>query len=437
MEDFTNISSHSSEFSANEGIVKMRILPYDDCVHNVFVMPQKADLDKIHNLLNRGTVEVQVKPDLEKKLLSGKTLNIKLGIDPTGSDLHIGHMVVIRKLKEFQELGHKIILLFGNFTGQIGDPTDKTETRKGKTQQELEKNAEHYLAQAKKLLDVKKVEVVWNADWLGKMSFSDVIRLASHFTVAQMLERDMFQKRMATNAPISLHEFLYPLMQGYDSVALKADVELGGTDQTFNLLAGRVLQKGYGQTPQDIMTVPILEGTDGHIKMGKSTGNYIGVNEEPGQMFGKVMSIPDQMIIRYFELATSVSGEKLAQMKKAMEGGENPRNLKMELARQIVTEYHDAKAAASAQEEFINIFSNKELPEDIELKLLPHEKMSILELLAVTGLAPSKSEARRLITQGGVKMEGKRIESIEHEVDLKNEQTIQVGKRKFLKVKKG
>jgi tyrosyl-tRNA synthetase len=400
-------------------------------------MPKKPDLQKISGLLNRGTVEVQVKPDLEKKLLSGKPLNIKLGIDPTGSDLHIGHMVVIRKLKEFQELGHKIILLFGNFTGQIGDPTDKTETRKQKTQQELEKNAEHYLSQAKKLLDVKKVEVVWNADWLGKMTFAEVIRLASNFTVAQMLERDMFQKRMETNAPISLHEFLYPLMQGYDSVALKADVELGGTDQTFNLLAGRVLQKAYGQTPQDIMTVPILEGTDGKIKMGKTTGNYIGVNEEPGQMYGKVMSIPDEMIVRYFELATNVPLKKIEEVKKALAQGENPRNLKMELARQLVTEYHDATSAKSAEEGFINVFSNKELPEEIELKLLPHDKIGILDLLAETGLVASKGEARRLITQGGVKIESRRVESIEHEVDLKKEKIIQVGKRKFLKVRKG
>ncbi len=400
-------------------------------------MPQKPDLQKISNLLNRGTVEVQVKPDLEKKLLSGRKLSIKLGIDPTGSDLHIGHMVVIRKLKEFQELGHKIILLFGNFTGQIGDPTDKTETRKHRTQAELEKNAEHYLVQAKKILDVKNIEVAWNADWLGKMNFADVIKLASNFTVAQMLERDMFQKRMASNTPISLHEFLYPLMQGYDSVALKADVELGGTDQTFNLLAGRVLQKAYDQTPQDIMTVPILEGLDGKIKMGKTTGNYIGVNDEPAQMYGKVMSIPDELIIRYFELATSVPGDKLGKVKKALSGGENPRNLKMELARQLVTEYHDAKSAKAAEQEFINVFSNKEMPEDIELKLLPHDKIGILELLSVTGLAPSKSEARRLITQGGVKIESKRIESIDHEVDLRKEQTIQVGKRKFLKVKKG
>ena len=278
---------------------------------------KKPNLQKIHQILNRGVVEVQVKADLEKKLLSGKKLNVKLGIDPSGADLHIGHMVVIRKLKEFQELGHKIFLLFGNFTGQIGDPTDKKETRKQKTQEEVEKNAEHYVNQVKKLLDVKKIEVVWNADWLSPMNFADVIKLASNFTVAQMLERDMFQERMKKNIPIGMHEFFYPLMQGYDSVALKADIELGGTDQTFNLLAGRVLQKAYGQMPQDIVTVPILEGLDGKIKMGKTTNNYIGVNEEPKQMYGKVMSIPDALIVRYFELAAFASGEEIEKMKSA------------------------------------------------------------------------------------------------------------------------
>ena len=399
-------------------------------------MPLKPNLQKISDLLNRGTVEVQVKRDLEKKLLSGKVLNIKLGIDPSGADLHIGHMVVIRKLKEFQELGHKIILLFGNFTGQIGDPTDKSETRRQRTQTELEKNAEHYLAQAKKILDVKKVEVVWNADWLAPMTFADVVKLASNFTVAQMLERDMFQKRLATGAPISLHEFFYPLMQGYDSVALKADVELGGTDQTFNLLAGRVLQKAYGQIPQDIMTLPILEGIDGKIKMGKSTGNYIGVNDGPGEMFGKIMSIPDNMIVRYFELATNLTSEKITEVKKALVGGQNPRDLKMQLGKQLVTEYHDAKSAKNAEAEFINVFSKKEMPEEIELKLIPHDKINILELLSESGLVASKGEGRRLITQGGVKVDGKRIESIEHEIDLKKEKIIQVGKRKFLKVKK-
>jgi tyrosyl-tRNA synthetase len=400
-------------------------------------MPSKPSLQKINQLLTRGTVEVQVKPDLEKKLLSGRKLNIKFGIDPTGSDLHLGHMVVVRKLAEFQQLGHNIQLLFGNFTGQIGDPTGKSETRTMRTQAELEVNAKHYLDQVKNFLDVDKIQICWNADWLAPLKFSDVVQLASNFTVAQMLERDMFQERIRQKAPISLHEFFYPLMQGYDSVALKSDVELGATEQTFNLLAGRVLQKAYGQKPQDIMTVPILVGTDGKIKMGKTTGNYIGVNEDAKQMYGKAMSIPDDVIVHYFELATGVSDEKIGEVKKNLEAGVNPRTVKMDLARQIVSEYHGAEEAKAAEQEFISIFSNKELPEDIELKLLPHDKMTILELLAETGLAPTKSEARRLITQGGVKVESKRIESIDHEVDLKKEQTVQVGKRKFLKVRKG
>lgn len=399
-------------------------------------MSSKLDPEKINNLLNRGTVEVQVKADLEKKLLSGKKLIVKLGIDPTGSDLHIGHMVVIRKLKQFQELGHTIKLLFGNFTGQIGDPTDKNETRKPRTQAELEKNAEHYLKQAGKMLDTSKIEVAWNADWLSKLTFADVIKLASHFTVAQMLERDMFEKRMDKNIPIALHEFFYPLMQGYDSVALKSDVELGGTDQTFNLLAGRTLQRAYGQTPQDIMTVPILEGLDGKLKMGKSTGNYIGVNDEPNQMYGKIMSIPDEMIVRYFELATDVSKEKIEEVKKALKEGENPRNLKMDLARTLVADYHSTDSAKSAEQEFIQIFAHKELPADIELKHVTAKSLQILDLLSSTGLTASKSEARRLIEQGGVKIDGKKIESIDEEINVENERTIQVGKRKFLKVVK-
>jgi len=387
--------------------------------------------------LNRGTVEVQVKPDLEKKLLSGKKLNIKFGIDPTGSDLHLGHMVVVRKLREFQELGHNIQLLFGNFTGQIGDPTGKNQTRTMRTQEELEKNAKHYLNQVKIFLDVDKLEVRWNAEWLSPLTFADIIKLASNFTVAQMLERDMFQERMKANAPISMHEFFYPLMQGYDSVALKSDVELGATEQTFNLLAGRVLQKAYGQKPQDIMTVPILVGTDGKMKMGKTTGNYIGVNESGNEMYGKVMSIPDDVIITYFELATSASDEKIAEIKKALDSGENPRNLKMQLASQIVTEYHSAEAANTAEEYFTKTVSNKEIPDDIELKTFTQDSINILELLASTGMVASKGEARRLVTQGGVKINGEKIDSIEHEINLTSESTIQAGKRKFLKVKKG
>ncbi len=393
----------------------------------------KTDLQKISHLLNHGTVEVIVKSELEKKLLSGKKLNVKLGIDPTGADLHIGHMVVVKKLKEFQDLGHNITLLFGNFTGQIGDPTGKKETRKGKSQEELEKNAKHYLDQVKKMLDVSKIKVVWNSDWLSKLDFSDVIKLASNFTVAQMLERDMFQERIKSNAPIALHEFFYPLMQGYDSVAIKADVELGGTDQTFNILAGRVLQKAYGQEPQSIITVPILEGTDGKVKMGKSTGNYIGINESPKEMFGKIMSIPDELITRYFELATDLTTDELIKIKSRLQDGENPRNLKLELAKEIITIYHSKNDALGAEKEFIEIFSNKGLPDEIELVHIPRKEIGLVDLLVETQLCASKSDARRLITQGGVKVNNEKNTDPNCKIDLSTESIIQAGKRKFIK----
>ena len=395
---------------------------------------EKPDLNQINDLLSRGTVDVLVKKDLEKKLLSGKKLNIKLGIDPSGSDIHIGHMVVIRKLQEFQKLGHNIYLLFGNFTGQIGDPTGKDETRTTKTQEELEANAKHYLDQVKKVLDINNVEVVWNADWLGKLTFADVTKLAAQFTVAQMMERDMFQERVKNNQPISVHEFMYPLMQGYDSVALKADVELGGTDQTFNLLAGRTLQKAFDQRPQDIITVPILEGTDGNLKMGKSTNNYIGVNEAPKEMYGKVMSVPDKVITRYFELATSVPADEIKKIEESLKKGQNPRDAKMRLAREIVTIYHDEDAAKSEEHELIEVFANKGLPTDIETKRLAADSINIVELLSQTNLTSSKSEARRLIDGGGVRVDNEKIESQDLVLSLEKEKLIQVGKRKFLKV---
>ncbi len=394
----------------------------------------KSDLQTINNILNRGTVEVLVKKDLEKKLISGKKLNIKFGIDPSGKDLHIGHMVPIRKLQQFQSLGHKIQLLFGNFTGQIGDPTGKNQTRTIKTQEELEANAKHYLSQVKKILDIKNIEVVWNADWLKKLNFADVLNLASQFTVSQMMERDMFQERTKKDEPVSVHEFMYPLMQGYDSVALKADVEIGGTDQTFNLLAGRTIQKAYGQKPQDIITVPILEGTDGKMKMGKTTNNYIGVNEPANEMFGKVMSVPDDLIIRYYELATTIPTEEINEIKNKLERGINPRDIKMQLAKEIISIYHDSAAADIAEKEFVQIFSNKELPTAIEVKKLAISSGNIVELLSVTGLASSKSDARRLIQGGGVRINNEKIDSPDLEISLKKEVLIQVGKRKFLKI---
>jgi tyrosyl-tRNA synthetase len=391
---------------------------------------------KIDNktLLTRGVVDVIVKEELEAKLKSGKKLRVKLGIDPSGADLHLGHMVVIKKLREFQLAGHQVCLLFGNFTGQIGDPTDKLNARKPKTQEELEKNATKYLEQVSKILDPKDVEVAWNADWLKNLTLAEVIKLAQTFTVHQMLERDMYQERIKKNHPIYMHEFLYPLMQGYDSVALKADLELGGTDQTFNLLAGRTIQRAYGQEPQCVLTVPLLVGTDGNDKMGKSLGNYIGVNEAPKDIYGKTMSIPDNLIMNYFELTTDIPLEELAKIRKSLEEGENPKNLKMRLAREIVTLYHDTKTAQEAEKEFTEIFSNKGLPEEIEEKKLSGKKLNIIELLAQTGLVSSKSEAKRLILGGGVKVEGTKVENSEVEIDVAKEKLIQVGKRKFIKV---
>lgn len=392
--------------------------------------------DKAINLvLNLGTAEVLVKDDLRKKMQSGKVLRIKLGIDPTGFDLHLGHMVVVHKLREFQELGHQIILLFGNFTGQIGDPSGKAETRKMRSQENLETNAQHYLKQVSPILDVSKVEVRWNAEWLAPLSFSDVVKLASNFTVAQMMERDMFQERVKKDTPIYVHEFMYPLMQGYDSVALKADVELGGTDQTFNLLAGRTLQKAYGQEPQNIMTVPILVGTDGAMKMGKTTGNYIGVDEKPEDIFGKTMSIPDSALLTYCELAARMDGEELAGFAKRLKDGENPRNLKMDLAHAIVELYHGEKVAMAAQENFVTVHQKREVPEEVEEVKMAGAKWNIVDLISELGLAESKSKARQLVEGGAVKWESEKVEDVKMEVELtKAGGLLQVGKRNFRKI---
>lgn len=379
-----------------------------------------------------------VKDDLAAKLNSGRTLRIKLGIDPTGADLHIGHMVVVKKLREFQRLGHQIQLLFGNFTGQIGDPTGKLSSRQAKTQAELESNAAKYLDQVKTILDIDKVQIFWNAEWLAPLDFSQIIGLASNFTVAQMLERDMFQERIKKNLPIGMQEFFYPLMQGYDSVALRSDVELGGTDQTFNLLAGRILQKSYGQEPQNIVTVPILEGTDGKIKMGKSENNYIGVAEDPRSMFGKTMSIPDELIEKYFVLATDLESEAIESVRADLAAGANPRDLKLRLAKEIVGIYHGETAAADAEKEFISVFSEQGIPEDIETYASAAASINILDLLLESGLASSKGEARRLIQGGGVKLEGEKIADINRMVDLHTDpQLLQVGRRRFKYLKQG
>ncbi len=388
----------------------------------------------IQTILEKGVADVIVRKELEEKLKSGKKLRVKLGIDPTGADLHLGHMVPLRKMRQFQDAGHTAVLLFGNFTGQIGDPSGKAEARPLKTQQELEENAKHYIKQASKVLDIDKIEVVWNADWLGKLTFSDVTRLASVFTVQQMMERDMFQDRLKAQAPIYVHEFMYPLMQGYDSVAINADVELGGTDQTFNLLAGREIQRAYGQTPQCVITVPILEGTDGVKKMGKTTGNYIGITEDPKDMYGKTMSIPDNLIVRYFELTTNLSLDEINNINRQLLGGENPRNLKMRLAREIVKIYHSAEAATEAEQHFITVFSKKELPDDIQEVRITGTSMIIVDILMQLGAAPSKGEARRLIQGGGVKYNGAKIENFTDTIELSGDSILQVGKRGFYKL---
>lgn len=386
----------------------------------------------IDNIINRGTVDVIVREELEQKLYSRRKLKIKFGIDPTGSDLHLGHMVPVKKLAEFQKLGHHIQLLFGNFTGQIGDPTGKSEVRKKITQKDLEKNAKTYVKQVSKVLDVNKIEVVWNAEWLSMLNFADVTRLSSLFTVGQMMERDMFQERIKKEQPIYVHEFMYPLMQGYDSVALMSDVEIGGTEQTFNLYAGRTIQKAHGQKPQSIVTVPILEGLDGKIKMGKSTGNYVGVMEKPEDQYGKIMSIPDNLIFRYFELATEVPLAEIGTIRDQIAEGMNPRDAKMRLAREIVTLYHNDKKAKKAEEHFIKLFQKQEVPDDMpSVKLKKGQKL--LDLIADKKLVASKSEARRMMQQNAVSFNDEKITDIEFTIGEKG--IIKVGKRRFLEVK--
>ncbi len=388
----------------------------------------------IETLLDRGTVEIIVRKELEEKLKSGEKLRIYLGIDPTGSDLTIGHAVPLRKLKHFQDAGHQVVLLFGTFTAKIGDPTGKSETRRPLTDEEIAKNMETYLEQAAKVIDVDNIEIVKNGDWLGKMSFEDVLKLAGTYTVSQMLQRDMYQERIKANKEINLTEFMYPLMQGYDPIPIKADIQVGGTDQLFNMMAGRKIMEAYGAKAQAVITVPILEGLDGKEKMSKSLGNYIGILDSPKEMYGKTMSIPDDLILRYFELATEVDLETIKEYKKQIESGENPMGLKKQLAKDLVTLYHDKKAANKAAEEFTSIFSNKGLPDEIDKQTLDKNSWNIVEILAETGLASSKSEARRLVEGGGVKIDGEKVPSIEEEIDISKERLIQAGKRKFLKV---
>jgi len=393
------------------------------------------------SFLKKGTVDLIRDEDLQKKLersaKTGKPLRVKLGLDPTAPDIHIGHTVVIRTLKAFQELGHTVIFLIGDFTGMIGDPSGKNVTRPPLSREEINANAETYKAQMFKLLDPDKTELRFNGEWMDKFGAADFIKLCAKTTVRQILERDDFAKRLEEEKPISLHELLYPLVQGYDSVALNADVELGGTDQKFNLLMGRNLQREYDQEPQVIITTPLLEGLDGVNKMSKSLNNYIGIDEPPNEMFGKVMSITDDLMWRYYELLTDATVDDLNVLKfKAQSGDENPRDLKVTLAKQIIKDFHGWEAADDAEEEFERRFVKKEMPDEIEERTIEGGVHRLADLLAQTGLANSKGDARRLIEQGGVKVDGEKASAANAEINISGDGVLlQVGKLKFLKVR--
>jgi tyrosyl-tRNA synthetase len=397
-------------------------------------------LNEQMDIIKRGVVEIIPEDELvkkiEKSLKTSKPLNIKLGCDPSRPDLHIGHSVVIRKLAQFQELGHQAILIIGDFTGMIGDPSGRNATRPALTLEATRINGNSYFEQASKILNKEKTKIVYNSEWLGKMSFEAVIKLASKYTVARMIERDDFTKRFKAGEPISVHEFLYPLAQAMDSVAIESDVELGGTDQKFNLLVGRDIQREYGIDPQVILTMPLLVGIDGVEKMSKSYDNYIGISDEPSQIFGRTLSIPDNLIYQYFELATNVSNQKLAAVKSQLaDGSSNPRDIKRELARTIVTMYHNKEAAEIAQQEFDNIFINKGLPDEIEkFNIGDKKEINILDLIILVNFAPSKGEARRLLTQGGVSIDGEKISDVQSSISVKTGMILKVGKRKFIKL---
>lgn len=391
------------------------------------------DEQKIKQILENGVSEVIEKESLENKLKSGKILRIKLGADPSRPDLHLGHSVVLKKLKEFQDLGHKVIFIIGDYTGMIGDPSGKSATRNQLSLKEVSGNAKTYLKQVSQILDVKKAEIRKNSEWFSKMKFKDVINLTSKFTVQRILERDDFTKRIKDGIPLGAHEMLYPVMQAYDSVMLKADVEIGGTDQKFNMLAGRRLQEKMGLPPQDVITTPLLIGLDGKNKMSKSLDNYIGITESAENMFGKIMSISDNLIIQYFEFLTDFSVEEISEISKKMLDGENPRDFKIMLGFEIVKMYHSDRDAQKAKENFIKVFSRKEIPDTAEEIVFALNK-NIIDELANSKITESKGKARRLVEQGGVKIDGEKIGldfAITKEIDGK---ILQAGKKRFYKI---
>lgn len=391
------------------------------------------NVDEMIAELKRGTDEVLVESELKEKISSGKRLVVKAGFDPTAPDLHLGHTVLINKLKKFQDLGHDVVFLIGDFTGRIGDPTGKNTTRPPLSEQEVMDNAKTYKEQIFKILDPQKTRVVFNSQWLGKMTGQDLIKLAASYTVARMLERDDFKKRFEGNQPIAIHEFMYPLLQGQDSVELKADIELGGRDQKFNLLVGRELQKQNSQTPQVVMTVPLLEGLDGIQKMSKSLGNYIGIAESPQSMFGKIMSISDELMWRYYELLSFKSLATIKQIKQDVVYGKNPRDVKIDLAKEIIERFHDQAAAEQAHQDFVNQFQKHQIPEDIQEFTIP-AGTTIWKAMTICELVKSSSEALRMIEQGGVKLDGEKVMDKNHELNIVEPVVLQVGKRKFARL---
>lgn len=408
-------------------------------IHQIMAIDNKsATIDEQLSILTKGAVDVireqDLKAKLERSAKTGKPLRVKLGADPTAPDIHIGHTVVIRKLKAFQDLGHTAIFLIGDFTGLIGDPTGKSVTRPPLSKEEILHNAETYKAQIFKLLDPEKTEIRFNSEWFDRLGSAGFIKLASHTTVKQILERDDFEKRMREEKPIALHELLYPLVQGYDSVALNADVELGGTDQKFNLLVGRNLQREYNQEPQVVITTPLLEGLDGVNKMSKSLGNYIGITDAPGEMFGKIMSTSDDLMWRYYELLTDLTTAEIERLKT---GGDNPRNTKVELAKCVIKDFHSTQGAQNAEDEFNRRFVKKEMPDEIEEFSVAAGNYKLIDLLVQTNLIASKGEAKRLVEQGGVKIDGEKVSNVQTDVEINAEKdsVFQVGKRTFLRVK--
>jgi tyrosyl-tRNA synthetase len=397
---------------------------------------EMIDIQEQIKIISKGAAEVINIEDLERKLIEAQKENrgliVKLGLDPSAPDIHLGHAVVLRKMKQIQDLGHKVIIIIGDFTGMIGDPTGKSKTRKQLTSEEVLENAKTYERQIFKTLDKSKTELRFNSEWLSKLNFKEVIELAGKYTVARMLEREDFKNRFNNQLSIGIHEFFYPLMQGFDSVEINADIELGGTDQRFNVLMGRTLQKDYGKEPQVALFMPLLEGIDGVEKMSKSLGNYIGINESAKDIYVKTMQVPDNLIIKYFELATDIHPDHIEKIKAELNSGVNPRDIKMRLAKEITSLYQGIDEAQSAEEHFKSLFQKNEIPEDI-LELEIAAATSLIEVITNSKLVPSKSEARRLIAQGGVKINGEKAEDI-NKNDLKNKDIIQIGKRKFLKV---